>query len=68
MTDKLELDNHIKNNPLSFRSFYRYLADKYSLLITAGSDFHGSAKPHIELGMNVEEKILQPFLHEVIKT
>ena len=48
--------------------FYRYLADKYSLLITVGSDFHGSTKPHIELGMNVEEKILQPFLHEVIKT
>jgi len=47
--------------------FYRYLADKFNLLITAGSDFHGSTKPHIELGMNVDDKILQPFLHAVIK-
>jgi len=44
--------------------FYKYLADKYGLLITAGSDFHGSTKPDIELGMNVEDELLQPFLQK----
>ena len=47
--------------------FYKYLADKYGLLITAGSDFHGSTKPDIELGMNVEDELLQPFLQKAIK-
>jgi len=47
--------------------FYKYLADKYRLLITAGSDFHGSTKPDIELGMNVEDELLQPFLQKVAK-
>lgn len=28
----------------------RELADKYGLLITGGSDYHGATKPHIDLG------------------
>ena len=47
--------------------FYKYIADKHSLLITAGSDFHGSTKPHIKLGMTVEDELIQPFLQEAIK-
>ena len=47
--------------------FYKYIADKHSLLITAGSDFHGSTKPHIKLGMTVEDEFIQPFLQEAIK-
>ena len=45
--------------------FYSYLADKFGLLRTAGSDFHGTAKPHISLGMNVDDAVLEPFLSEV---
>ncbi len=47
--------------------FYQYLADKYGLLITAGSDFHGKTKPDIKLGINVEDDLLLPFLQEVVK-
>ncbi len=47
--------------------FYKYLADKYGLLITTGSDFHGKTKPDIHLGMNVERDLLLPFLQEVVK-
>lgn len=31
--------------------YYKYLADKYNLLISGGSDYHGSNKPNIELGI-----------------
>jgi len=30
--------------------FYQDLAEKYDLVVTAGSDFHGEIKPHIEFG------------------
>jgi len=30
--------------------YYKGLADKYSLLITGGSDYHGDAKPEVQLG------------------
>jgi len=55
-----------KHTPDQIR-FYKYLADKYGLLITAGSDFHGKTKPDIKLGMNVADDILQPFIRKVIK-
>ena len=55
-----------KHTPAQIK-FYKYLADKYGLLITAGSDFHGATKPDIKLGMNVEDKFLQPFIRKVIK-
>lgn len=50
-----------KHTPDQIR-FYKYLADKYGLLITAGSDFHGTTKPDIKLGMDVEDDLLLPFL------
>ena len=31
-------------------AFVRKLADEYELFITGGSDFHGSAKPGLDLG------------------
>jgi len=31
-------------------SFYRQIAEKYHLLQTTGSDFHGKIKPSIHLG------------------
>ena len=30
--------------------FYRRIADEYGLMATLGSDYHGRAKPHIQLG------------------
>lgn len=47
-------------------SFYKYLAKKYNLLITAGSDFHGSTKKDIPLGMQVDDGYILPFLEKVV--
>jgi len=44
---------------------YLKYAEKYDLLITAGSDFHGINKQHIELGIIVPDKIIQPFLDRI---
>jgi hypothetical protein len=32
------------------QTHYRYLAEKYDLVVTGGTDFHGSIKPGISLG------------------
>ncbi len=45
---------------------YKYLAQKYGLLVTAGSDFHGATKKDIQLGMEVDEKLFIPFLKKVM--
>ena len=41
---------------------YNYYAKKYDLVKTAGSDFHGKNKPHINLGMEINYNELHPFL------
>ncbi len=41
---------------------YNHYAQKYELIKTAGSDFHGTNKPHISLGMEVEKKEIEAFL------
>lgn len=46
---------------------YLDYAKKYDLLITAGSDFHGTMKPEIELGIKVPRIDLLPFLEAVEK-
>ncbi|MFH1625975.1 MAG: PHP domain-containing protein [Pseudomonadota bacterium] len=33
-------------------AYYRYLAEKHKILITAGSDYHGSNKPGVEIGVS----------------
>lgn len=38
------------------------IANKYDLLITAGSDFHGSNRESVNLGMNVPYKLIKKFL------
>ena len=45
----------------------RTLANKYKLLISGGSDFHGEAKPGLELGtgygsLRVQESVLNTLL------
>ncbi|MBR3229678.1 MAG: PHP domain-containing protein [Bacilli bacterium] len=47
--DGIEVYNSIHN--LDDVKFYKYLADKYNLLISGGTDFHGPLiKPNIEIG------------------
>lgn len=43
-------------------TMFSRIADKFSLLKTAGSDFHGSNKPQIPLGMEVSPDYIEPFL------
>lgn len=49
------------NTPEENVEFTR-IADKLGYLKTAGSDFHGSNKPTIALGMEVSETYIAPFL------
>ncbi|TCK97792.1 hypothetical protein EDC19_0194 [Natranaerovirga hydrolytica] len=53
---------------LEEQSKLRRLARKYGLLITGGSDFHGSNKPHIDLGsgkgnLKVSDEVLVALKH-----
>ena len=41
------------------------IALRLGLLATAGSDFHGSNKPTISLGMDVSESLVAPFLERL---
>ena len=41
------------------------IATKLGYLMTAGSDFHGSNKPTIPLGMEVSESFIMPFLERL---
>lgn len=45
----------------------RRLAEKYGLLISGGSDFHGANKPHISLGMGTAHAPIPGELLEDIK-
>ena len=52
------------NSPGENVDFVR-LATKLGYLKTAGSDFHGTNKPTIELGMEVSENYIAPFLERL---
>jgi len=41
---------------------YKGYARQYDLIATGGSDFHGANKPHIPLGVEVNEQDIQPFV------
>ena len=45
------LEVHYPEHSQSMVNFYLDLAKKLNLLVTGGTDFHGSAKPEIKLGM-----------------
>lgn len=51
------------------REFYKIQAEKYGLIKTVGSDFHGKTKPAIRLGSvhcdNAEEEIYQALIEKV---
>lgn len=48
-------------------SDFRALAAKYSLILSGGSDYHGSTKPHIGLGTGFGELRVPYFVLENIK-
>lgn len=48
-------------NKGSDETFVRSLAQKYGLLITGGSDFHGANKPNISLGTGRESNLSIPY-------
>ena len=48
-------------NKGSDEAFVRALAQKYSLLITGGSDFHGANKPDIALGTGIRSNFSIPY-------
>ena len=52
-------ENHI--------SSYRALAEKLSLALSGGSDFHGSMKPHIEIGVGKGDLRIPYFIYENLK-
>lgn len=41
------------------------IAAKLGYLMSAGSDFHGTNKPHISLGMDVSEAFIAPLLERL---
>ena len=45
------IEVHYPEHSQSMVNFYLDLAKKLNLLVTGGTDFHGSAKPEIKLGM-----------------
>ena len=50
----------------SEENYIQSLAREFSLLISGGSDFHGDAKPSLELGtgygkLHIDDSILEPF-------
>lgn len=46
---------------------YRRLAERYDLLITGGSDFHGVTKPDIEVGIGLGQLCVPDELLEAVK-
>ncbi|MBQ9664041.1 MAG: PHP domain-containing protein [Oscillospiraceae bacterium] len=47
--------------------YLKHLASEYGLLVTGGSDFHGSAKPHIQLGCGTGDLAVPYALLEGLK-
>ena len=45
------IEVHYPEHSQAMVNFYLDLAKKLNLLVTGGTDFHGSAKPQIKLGM-----------------
>jgi predicted metal-dependent phosphoesterase TrpH len=48
-------------------SSYRALAEKLNLALSGGSDFHGTMKPHIEIGVGEGNLKIPYFIYENMK-
>ncbi|GAB6188560.1 PHP domain-containing protein [Marinitoga arctica] len=53
---------HYSSNP-KYTNFLIDLARKNGLLVTAGSDYHGSNKPYVSLGVYVENFVIQDTIN-----
>ena len=56
----LGLEIYHSEHPPEIQAHYRQLAEELDLLPTGGSDFHGTAKPDIELGAGLRGNIRVP--------
>ena len=45
----------------------RKFASKYDLLISGGSDFHGTMKPHLEIAVGTGDLRIPYFIYENLK-
>lgn len=59
------LEAHYQANAPGENTMFERIADRLGLLKTAGSDFHGTNKPSIGLGMEVSEVFIAPFVERV---
>ena len=50
------LESYYSKNTVAENKYYYEVSKKYGLIPTAGSDFHGSNKPDIKIGMEVTEE------------
>ncbi len=58
------LEVYHSDHSAALQSHYLHLAEELDLLPTGGSDFHGDAKPNVQLGRGIEDNIRvpRPFL------
>jgi predicted metal-dependent phosphoesterase TrpH len=54
------LEVYHSEHPPALQTYYRELASELGLLPTGGSDFHGAAKPDIELGSGRANNVRVP--------
>ncbi len=59
------LEAHYQANSPEENIEFTLIASRLGLLKSAGSDFHGKNKPHISLGMEVEESFIAPLLERL---
>jgi hypothetical protein len=56
-----------KHNAAEISCFEEF-ARRYALLVTAGSDFHGSNKPSLELGVQLNGHIDETYVLHTLQT
>jgi 3',5'-nucleoside bisphosphate phosphatase len=61
----LGLEVYHSEHPPELQSYYLRLADELKLLPTGGSDFHGAAKPGVNLGTGLNDNVRVP--HEFLE-
>ena len=55
------MERFYPNYTVEDEAFAAYMIDKYSLLPTGGTDFHGTNRPGIELGTGIEGRMQVPY-------
>ena len=47
--------------------FYKEVCKKHNLVMSAGSDYHGKTKPHVQMGLCNMDKEMEAVLKEWIE-